>query len=165
MGGHVLHDRVVKLDPLTAEAVGGGVVDVRIGGEQIHGREIGRVVPAAAIAQADFQILHALAVLGVQKHGAGKAPDGGVQPRVHVGIVGEGFHDGFLIAHHTGLDPLRQPGTALRLAAPLLPAVLGTQLAVHVRRCVLKCVDIQRKSLLSGWIYPMAVHFSVEPFI
>ena len=143
MGRNVLQHGIVKLDAVVAEAVGGAGVDVLVGSEQIHGGKVGGPVPAAAVPHADFHIFHALAVSGVQKEGAGKAADDRVQLRVQVRTAGKGFHDRLLIAHHTGLNAFRQPGTAVGLTASPLSGVHGTQLAVHVLRCVLKCVDIQ----------------------
>ena len=67
-----------------------------------------------------------------------------MEPRIQVRVAGEGLHNGFLVAYNTGLDPLRQPGTAVRFTALPLPGVLGTQLTVHILCVVLECVDIQK---------------------
>ena len=143
VGRDVLCGGVVELNAISAKAICGAGADVLIGGEQIHGRVVGRGVPASAVALPDLHTLHALVVGGGEEQGAGEPADSCMQAGVRVDVPGKRLHDGLFVAHNPSFDPLRQPGTALGGAALFL-GKLGAERTVNVFRLVLECVDIQR---------------------
>ncbi|MDE5545661.1 MAG: hypothetical protein K2I76_03525, partial [Malacoplasma sp.] len=111
--------------------------------EQVHDREIGRSVPASAVALLGFHQLHPLTVDGGKEHGAGKAANDCMQAGVHVRIAGKRLHDRLFVACNTSFGALCQPGAALRGAA-LLRNKIRAALAVNVFWSVLECVAKQR---------------------
>ena len=94
MRRHTPQGGISKLDTVSAKAVGGMVIQVLVGGEQIHGGEINRSIPASAASQAGSQLLHALPVAGGQKQGAEETPGGRRRAVLPMQDAGNGFHDG-----------------------------------------------------------------------
>ena len=108
---------ILKLQALGEKAAPGPLIQLPVDRQQVHGGKIGGGIPAGTLTPARFQTVHALAVGCGQEQGAGEAADCQMQLCVQVDIAGEGLQNGFLIPHNARLDPLRQPGTAVRCTA------------------------------------------------
>src|SRR5699024_8255928 len=67
--------------------------------------------------------------------------------------------DGLIVTHHTSLNPLGQPGTALGGTAGL-GVVLGAEAAADVLRLVSKCADKHGVLLILGAKKPDNIHVS-----
>lgn len=123
---------VIKALASTGKTVCCALGGVRVGGEQIHGGEVGRGVPPGAVALSGFHGLHTLPVALVQPQGTVKQPDSGTQFGPQTGVRGKAVQQGLLIANDTGLDALRQPGTDLPGAATLFLVVFGAKFTFHI---------------------------------
>ena len=106
-------------------------------------------IPASVVVQPGLGIFHALLVCPVLPQTPRKAGDQGTQTRCKQSVPGNGSHHRLLIPHHSGLNPLSQPGTD-RKRTPLFLLVFCAKVAGNVLWSIAKCADKHNDLLILG---------------